>query len=151
MRSPLICAVLLLTLVAGAAAMDANRYSYLSFDQVTITLSGEQAKVVAEYRIDAGIRPLVAIFGRGDLQQKVRRILNYPDARVISLSLDRAELLVANASTDYGEGSFWFPAHEFGVTIPSLVVSSPQNTRTFNQTASFPRGMGYFGATPPSA
>lgn len=150
MRSALICALLLLALVGGAAAADANRYSYLLFDQVSITLSGEQATVVAEYRIDAGIRPLVAIFGRGDLHQKVRRVLNFEDAKVVSLSLDRAELQVEKASLDYGEGSYWFPAHEFGVTVPSLVVSSPQSSRTLNQTASFPRGMGYFGVSPSS-
>ncbi len=151
MRSALICTVLLLVLVGGATAADVNRYSYISFDKVTITLSGEQATVVAEYRIDAGIRPLVAIFGRGDLHHKVRRVMNFEDAKVVSLSLDRAELLVEKASMDYGEGSFWFPSHEFGVTVPSLVVSSPQNTRTLNQTASFPRGMGYFGVSPSSA
>ena len=151
MRSVLLCSLLLLAIVGGVAAAETNRYSYLSVEGVTITLSGEEAHVIMEYRIDAGIRPLVAIFGRGDLHQKVRRVLNFEEAKVVSLSLDRAELLVEKASMDYGEGSYWFPSHEFGVAVPSLVVTSPQNTRTFNQTTLFPRGMGYFGSSPASA
>lgn len=151
MRKRLLC-LLVLLLFAGGAAAEPNRYSYLSFDRVTITLAGTEATVVAEYRIDPAIRPLVAIFGRGDLHQKVRRVLGFEDARVAELSLDRAVLVVENASMDYGEGSYWFPAHTFGVVVPSLTVSSPQDTRQFDQTDVFPRGMGYFAtASAPAA
>jgi len=148
MRIPLLCAaVLLLLLVGGAAAAETNRYSYLSVDRVAINLSGTEATVVAEYRVDPGIAPLVAIFGRGDLHQKVRHVLGFEEARVVSLSLDRAELVVDKASTDYGEGSYWFPAHTFGVVVPSLTISSPQSTRQLARTDTFPRGMGYFGSS----
>lgn len=145
MRKPLLCMLLLLLLACGAAAAETNRYSYLTMDSVGITLSGTQATVVAEYRIDQGIRPLVAVFGRGDLHRKVQRVLGFENGRVVELSLDRAVLAVDGASMDYGEGSYWFPAHTFGLVVPSLTVSSPQDTRTFNQTDTFPRGMGYFG------
>lgn len=152
MRIRLLCVVLLLLLAGGAAAAEPNRYSYLTFDTVTINLSGTQATVVADYQVDAGIAPLVAIFGRGDLLQKVRRVTGFENARVVSLSLDRAEFAVDDASMDYGEGSYWFPAHTFGVVLPSLTISSPQATRQFNQTDVFPRGMGYFGpSTSPAA
>jgi hypothetical protein len=144
MRASLFCLVFLF-LVGGALAVETNRYSYLSVDRVVINLSGEDARIFVDYQIDAGIRPLVAIFGRGDLHQKVQRIMGFENAKVVSLSLDRAELLVEGASMDYGEGSFWFPAHDFAITIPDLVVTSPQNTRQFSQTTLFPRGMGYFG------
>jgi len=145
MRIPLLCAVLLLLLVGGAAADESNRYSYLSVDRVAINLSGTQATIVAEYRVDPGIAPLVAIFGRGDLHQKVRHVLGFEEGRIVALGMDRAELVVDRASMDYGEGSYWFPAHTFGVVVPTLTVSSPQNTRQFAQTDTFPRGMGYFG------
>jgi hypothetical protein len=147
MRIPLLCAVLLLLLVGGAAAAETNRYSYLSVDRVSINLSGTQATVVAEYRVDPGIAPLVAIFGRGDLHQKVRRVLGFEDGRVVSLGMERAELVVEKASMDYGEGSYWFPAHTFGVVVPSLTVSSPQSSRQLTQTDTFLRGMGYFGVS----
>jgi hypothetical protein len=145
MRKALLCLFALLLLAGGAAAAETNRYSYLSVDRVAINLSGTQATIVADYRIDPGIRPLVAIFGRGDLHQKVRRVLGFEDARVVELSLDRAEIVVDRASMDYGEGSYWFPAHTFGVVVPSLTVSSPQDTRQLTRTDAFPRGMGYFG------
>ncbi len=153
MRAALLCLFMLLLVAGGASAAETNHYSYLSIDRVAINLSGTQATVVADYHIDPGIRPLVAIFGRGDLHQKVRRVLGFEDARVIELSLDRAELVVDKASMDYGEGSYWFPSHSFGVVVPSLTVSSPQDTRQFNQADVFPRGMGYFGgsATPATA
>ncbi len=38
-------------------------------------------------------------------------------------------------------GSDWFPAHTFGVVVPSLTVSSPQETRQFTRTDAFPRGI----------
>jgi hypothetical protein len=145
MRTPLLCLLVLLLLAGGAAAAETSRYSYLTVDTVVINLSGTQATVVAEYRIDPGIRPLVAIFGRGDLHQKIRRVIGFEDARVVELSLDRAVIVVDRASMDYGEGSYWFPTHTFGVVVPSLTVSSPQDTRQFAQTDTFPRGMGYFG------
>jgi hypothetical protein len=145
MRKALLCLFALLLLVCGAVAAEPNRYSYLTFDRVAINLSGTQATVVADYEVDAGIAPLVAIFGRGDLLQKIERVTGFENARVVSLSLDRAELVVDDASMDYGEGSYWFPAHTFGVILPALTVSSPQATRQFNQTDTFPRGMGYFG------
>ncbi|NLX49831.1 MAG: hypothetical protein GXY82_08190 [Methanospirillum sp.] len=151
MRKHLLCILVLLLLAGAGAAADTNRYSYLQFDRVEIALSEEQARVSVEYRIDPGIRPLVAIFGRGDLHRKVRRMMGFEDAKVLSLSLDRAELLVEAASSNYGDGSFWFPAHTFGVVVPSLAVSSPQSTREFNQTDTFPRGMGHFGVAPPAS
>lgn len=153
MRAALLCSIVLLLLVGGAAAAETNRYSYLTVDRVAINLSGTEATVVVDYRVDPGIAPLVAIFGRGDLHQKVRRVLGFEDGRVVAMSLDRAELVVEKASMDYGEGSYWFPAHTFGVVVPSLTVSSPQSTRQLVQTDTFSRGMGYFGfsATPATA
>jgi hypothetical protein len=145
MRAAL-CLLMLLLLAGGAAAAETNRYSYLAVDRVAINLSGPEATVVADYRIDPGIRPLVAIFGRGDLHQKVRRVLGFEDARVVELSLDRAVLVVDNASMDYGEGSYWFPAHAFGVVVPSLTVPSPQKTRQSSPTHPFPRLLRHLGA-----
>lgn len=148
MRAPLLCAVLLLLLVGGAAAGDTNRYSYLSVDKVAINLSGTEATVVVDYRVDPGIAPLVAIFGRGDLHQKVRRVAGFEEGRIVALSMERAELVVEQAAMDYGEGSYWFPAHTFGVVVPSLTISTPQSTRQLAQTDTFSRGIGYFGVSP---
>ena len=148
MRAPLLCAVLLLLLVGGAAAADTNRYSYLSVDRVAINLSGTEATVVVDYRVDPGIAPLVAIFGRGDLHQKVRRVAGFEEGRIVALSMERAELVVEQAAMDYGEGSYWFPAHTFGVVVPSLTISTPQSTRQLAQTDTFSRGIGYFGVSP---
>lgn len=145
MRTALLCLLALLLLACGAAAAETNRYSYLSVDSVAINLSGPQATIVTEYHIDPGIRSLVAIFGRGDLHRKVRHALGFENARVAELSLDRAVLVIDDASMDYGEGSYWFPSHTFGVVVPSLSVVSPQDARSFAQTDTFPRGMGYFG------
>ncbi len=153
MNKALLCVLMLALLAGGAAAAETNRYSYLTVHSVTINLTGTQATVTAEYGIDPAIRPLVAIFGRGDLLHKLRGVLGFPDARVVDLTLDRAVLVVDGASMDYGEGSYWFPSHTFGVIVPSLTISSLQDTRRFNQTETFPRGMGYFGvsATPGTA
>ncbi len=138
--------VLCLSLIAPASALYENRYSYLSVEKVTVHLEEKSATIDIDYTIDDGILLLVSILGRTDLNRKVIRVINYDNARIQQVDLTHARLVVDNASYDYGEGSFWYPSHQFKVTIPELEVISPQMSRNFTSTATFPRGMGYFGA-----
>lgn len=138
--------VLCLSLIAPASALYENRYSYLSVEKVTVHLDEKVATIDVDYAIDDGIRLLVSILGRTDLNHKVMRVINYDNARIQEIDLTHARLVVDNASYDYGEGSFWLPSHQFKVTIPELEVISPQTTRNFTSTTVFPKGMGYFGA-----
>lgn len=143
--------VLCMSLIAPASALYENRYSYLSVEKVTVHLEEKSATIDVDYAIDDGVRLLVSILGRTDLNRKVMHIINYDNARISQIDLNHARLVVDNASYDYGEGSFWYPSHQFRVTIPTLEVKSPQQSRDFASTSVFPKGIGYFGVNAPPA
>jgi hypothetical protein len=58
--------------------------------------------------------------------------------------MNRAILVLDDASLNYQDGSYWFPEHEFGIVIPFLSVNTPQTTREYSMTKIFPDGIGHF-------
>ncbi|KAF1079034.1 hypothetical protein [Methanogenium sp. MK-MG] len=138
------CALLLLAMIIPAGAADPNQYSYITVEGCTIHLNDEDAVIDLNYSIDEGIVLLVHLLGKSDLKRKLGAITGYPDARYRTIDMDHATIVVSSVSQDYGEGSYWFPAHTFGIEMPEVTVISPQVNRSYNQTSSLP-GMGYFG------
>ncbi|WP_292520724.1 hypothetical protein [Methanoculleus sp.] len=136
--------MLISALIVPVAAGGEGRYSYITVKDVTIQLEKGDALITMNYTIDGGIGLLVLLLGKADLKQKALNVLNFNDARVERLDLARIEVYVDNASEDYGQGSYWFPAHRFGVTIPSLTIITPQDTRHYENISDFPEGLGYF-------
>ncbi|WAI00879.1 hypothetical protein [Methanogenium organophilum] len=140
----MLCLLVLLAMVMPAAAASPNQYSYITVEGCTIHLNDEDAVIDLDYSIDEGIVFLVHLLGKSDLKRKLGVITGYPDARYQTIDMDHATILVNDVSQNYGEGSYWFPAHTFGVEIPELILVSPQVNRTFNMSQSV-EGMGYFG------
>ncbi len=145
--APVIVLMLLSVLAAPVfAADDSARYSYISVESVSINLAKEHAVVTVDYSIDDGISLLVMLLGKSDLKKKVLEVLDFENARVQRIDLDSAVIIVSNASHDYGENTYWFPAHTFNVRIPKLVITTPQETRNFENAQEVPAGVGYFAA-----
>lgn len=136
--------LLVSALALPALAASEERYGYITVKDVTVSLEKADAVVTMNYTIDDGIGFLVLLIGKSDLTQKALDILNFNDTKVQYLDLDRIEVRVHNASNDYGQGSYWFPAHGFGVVVPSLTVVTPQDVRHFENVSEFPDGLGYF-------
>ncbi|MCM2465918.1 hypothetical protein [Methanoculleus oceani] len=136
--------MLVSALVLPALAAGEERYGYITVKDVTVRLEKSDAVVTMNYTIDDGIGFLVLLLGKSDLKQKALDILNFNDTSVQHLDLDRIEVHVNNASDDYGQGSYWFPAHRFGVVVPSLTVISPQDVKHYENVSEFPDGLGYF-------
>jgi len=136
--------MLVAALVAPAIAAGEERYGYITVKDVTIRLENEDAVVTMNYTIDNGIAFLVFLLGKSDLKQKTLDILNFNDTRVQHLDLERIEVRVNNVSDNYGQGSYWFPAHRFGVVVPSLTIITPQDTRHYENISEFPDGFGFF-------
>lgn len=136
--------LLVSALVVPALAADEERYGYITVKDVTVKLEKADAVVTMNYTIDDGVGFLVLLLGKSDLKQKALNILNFDDTRVQHLDLDRIEVRVKDASNDYGQGSYWFPAHRFGVVVPSLTVISPQDVKHYENVREFPDGLGYF-------
>ena len=136
--------LLVAALIAPAVAAGEERYSYITVKDVTVRLEKADAVVTMNYTIDDGIGFLVLLLGKSDLRQKALEVLNFNNATVQYLDLERIEVRVKDASNDYGQGSYWFPAHGFGVVVPSLTVISPQDVKHYENVNEFPDGLGYF-------
>ncbi|MDD1655221.1 MAG: hypothetical protein LUO91_05910 [Methanomicrobiales archaeon] len=136
--------LVLMAIVLPAAAAAANSEGYLSVDGVAITLDGADAQVRMDYHLEGGMRFLIFLMGTGDLEQKVKRVLNFPGARIEEIDTSHAILRVEGAAEDYGDGTFWFPEHRFGVTVPLVTVKTPQYTQSFRDILLTPRGIGYY-------
>ncbi|HOI59020.1 MULTISPECIES: hypothetical protein [unclassified Methanoculleus] len=136
--------MLVSALVAPAVAAGGERYSYITVEDVTVQLEKADAVVTMNYTIDGGIGFLVLLLGKSDLKQKVLDILNFNNAEVQRLDLEHVEVRVKNVSSDYGQGSYWLPAHRFGVVVPSLTIITPQDVKHYEDVSDFPDGLGYF-------
>ncbi len=129
-----------------------NRYGYLTVDSMDIVLSGTDAEITVHYEVTPWIAFLVFLFGKQDLKSRVLSVVGYPetgkDSQVVTYAYvdnNRAIITVKNAVTDYGDGSYWYPAHTFGTVIPKLnFILTPTETKTFNNTQVMSKGFGYF-------
>jgi hypothetical protein len=146
MRAYAVVVLILLTLSMAVPVMAVNedRYSYITVQDVQIKLNNGRAVIHVNYKVDEGTRFIFFILGKQDLKNKLIKILNYEDAQMNRIDLSSADFTVEDASFSYGNGIFWYPSHQFNVLIPMLSVKTPQVTRNFTMTKEFPSGMGYF-------
>lgn len=147
MRARAIAMLFLISLciVAPVIAAENERYGYLKISDITVQLDNGTALIDVNYSVDEGTRFIFFLFGKQDLKNKLLKILNYDDARISYINLSNAEFTVDQASYSYGDGIYWYPAHDFNVVIPNLTIKSPQVTRNFTMVKQFPGGIGYFG------
>jgi hypothetical protein len=149
MRAYAVVLLILFTLSMAVPVMAANadRYSYITVQDVQIKLNNGSADIHVNYKVDEGTRFIFFILGKQDLKNKLMKILNYQDAQMNRIDLSSADFTVEDAALSYGNGIFWYPSHDFNVVIPVLSVKTPQVTRNFTMTKQFPAGMGYFTTT----
>lgn len=129
-----------------------NRYGYLTVNSIDIVLSGTDAEITVQYEVTLWIAFLVFLFGKQDMKNRVLSVVGYPeagkDSQVVTYTYvdnDRAVITVKNAVTDYGDGSYWYPAHTFGTVIPKLTfVITPTDSKIYNNTKIMSKGFGYF-------
>ncbi|MCX6692437.1 MAG: hypothetical protein NTW33_10445 [Methanoregula sp.] len=143
-----ILVVILLGIAIPVSAVDEERYGYIKVQDVTVQLKNDTAVINVNYAVDEGTRIIFFLLGKQDLKNKLYHILNYDGAQMRRINLSSAEFFVDGAAYSYGKGIYWYPTHAFNIVIPSLSVQSPQITRTFFMTNSFPDGMGYFDTEP---
>ena len=136
-----------LSMMVPVMAANADRYSYITVQDVQIKLNNGSADIHVNYKVDEGTRFIFFILGKQDLKNKLMKILNYQDAQMNRIDLSSADFTVEDAALSYGKGIFWYPSHDFNVVIPVLSVKTPQVTRNFTMTKQFPGGMGYFTTT----
>lgn len=136
--------ILLAFIISPVTAANANRYSYITVENVTIRLDNASAIIDLNYTVDENTHFIFFLLGTQDLENKLLTILNLNSARVNHINLTTAELTVDPASYSYGDGVFWYPTQTFNIVIPNLTVEAPREVRNFTMTNRFPDGMGYF-------
>jgi hypothetical protein len=134
----------LLFFIIPVAAINEDKYGYITIKDMNITLEQGKAYIDISYTLDEPTRLIVLLLGKQDLKNRLLRILNYEDAEFVHIGMDRARLIVKDVSYNYGRGVYWFPAHRFNIMIPSLRVVTPQTSRVFQSTREIPNGIGYF-------
>lgn len=136
--------IFIISMAVPVLAVNDERYSYITINDMTINLEKDQANIKVNYTIDPGTQLIVYLLGKQDLKNKLLKVLNYEDATVKNVELNSAEIQINDISYDYGKGIYWFPEHDFNVVIPNLRVVSPQVTREYRNTNKFSDGMGFF-------
>lgn len=128
-----------------------NKYGYLNINSIDFVLSGTGAEITVNYDIDSWIEFLVYLFGKQNLKERVVGVLNYPEEGKIQtltfkyIDSKKAILTISNLVMDNGDGSYWFYKHDFGTTIPSVVMhTSSTDVKTYNNIKSMDKGFGYF-------
>jgi len=139
-----VCLIFLAAAVIPASAANNDKYGYITVEAVDISLEGSKATITVDYTLDEPTRVIVLLLGKQDLKNRLLTVLNYDDAEVKSIDLNRAELVVDDVSYSYGRGVYWFPEHVFNVIVPSLRVTTPQVVREYSSVEGIPNGIGYF-------
>lgn len=139
-----ITVVCILSAMLPVLAANEDKYGYITIQNVDITLEKGQANIDIQYSLDEPTRLIVLLLGKQDLKNRILKVLNYDEAEVVQIEMDRANLIVEDVSYNYGRGIYWFPAHQFNVIIPSLRITTPQISREFCSTNTIPNGIGYF-------
>ncbi|MCQ8893914.1 MAG: hypothetical protein NQU46_04710 [Methanolinea sp.] len=134
----------LLVCAIPATAVNEEKYGYITIQNVDITLEKNQARIDIQYSLDEPTRLIVLLLGKQDLKNRLLHVLNYEDAEVLQIEMNRANLVVKDVSYNYGRGIYWFPSHQFNVVIPFLRITTPQTSREYHSINFIPNGIGYF-------
>ena len=100
MRAKVVVLLILITLRMAVPVMAANadRYSYITVQDVQIKLNNGSAVIHVNYKVDEGTRFIFFILGKQDLKNKLMKILNYQDAQMNRIDLSSADFTVENAA-----------------------------------------------------
>lgn len=163
-----VAAFLLLPVMAGTAAaaesdtpklimlqnsVAANHYGYITVNSVGVDLTkGVDAEFTINYSIDPWIAFLVFLLGKQDLKNRLVKIINCPasgnaEPQEITFQYvdnEKAIISISNVGMNYGDNTYWYPEHQFAVTIPELVFHAPRFDKSFNNTNLVQKGFGYY-------
>ncbi len=124
-----------------------EKFGYITVTGMNITLKEGFAELHMDYEIDDGMRILALLFGNSDLKTKIIDMLGFYDAEIESVDLDSAEIVISDLEVIYGEGLYWFPPHQFQVTVPELTIITPQDSIVYSQVTGIPDGICYYRET----
>jgi hypothetical protein len=117
---------------------------YLKINSVDISLKSGYADVSVNYVLEDAFRFIALMFGENDLRSKIKDQLGFGNVSIISMNYTNAHLIVYDVQSIYGEGLYWFPAHEFNTEIPNLTIRTNQSFVQYNHTSKLEDGIVYY-------
>lgn len=117
---------------------------YIIIHSVDINLKQGYADLNVTYNIDGAVRFLILMVGEKDVRSKLLSLLNFPNATITRMNYDSADIRIDDINQVYGDGLYWFPAHEFATTIPELTIRSNQSVQTFHNSSRLENGVVYY-------
>lgn len=135
---------LFLILVSQSYASETDSEGYLSINSVNITLMPGYAQVHVEYVLDDAFKLLALMFGENDIRNRLLERLAFGNATIVSINSTAADLLVYDVQPVYGDGLYWFPAHEFGDEIPEVSIITNQSCERYEHVKKLENGIVYY-------
>lgn len=135
---------LLLHNVTIVLADDSQSHGYIEIHNVTIDLKPGYADVNVTYSLDDAFRLLVLMFGENDVKTRLLQMMAFENATITRMDFESAELEVHDIKPIYGDGLYWFPAHQFGSIVPNLTIRSNQSTQNYTNLSQLENGTVYY-------
>ena len=117
---------------------------YITIHSVDINLKQGHADCNVTYNIDGAVRFLILMVGEKDVRSKLLSLLNFPNATITRMDYESADIRIDDINQVYGDGLYWFPAHECGTTIPKLTIRSNQSVQTYYNCTRLENGIVYY-------
>lgn len=133
-----------LILVSQSFAATTDSEGYLRIESVMISLMPGYAEVHTEYVLEDTFRVLAFMFGENDIRSRLLQKLAFSNVSVISMNYTAADLKVYDVQPVYGDGLYWFPAHNFGCVIPEVVISTNLSTERYENISALENGIVYY-------
>jgi hypothetical protein len=125
-------------------ATDPPPSGYMDIQSVDIALKPGYADVNVTYSLDDAFRVLALMFGENDVKTRLLSALAFENATIERMDFESAQVKVYDIEPVYGDGLYWFPAHQFGSLIPELTVTSNQSCIKLNNVSRMQEGIVYY-------
>ena len=135
---------LILTCISTIAVADPEAHGYIDIHNLTISLKPGYAEVHLTYTLDDAFRFLILMFGENDVKTRLLNMLEFDNATLERMDYESADLKIYDIKPVYGDGLYWFPAHQFGTVIPNLTIISNQSRQEFHNTTQIKNGIVYY-------
>ena len=149
------CVLCTLLLILGANFISGGMSSNASeipgsgqivIDSIRIHCGEGTATVDVVYTLTEISRFLLLVFGSSSLERNIVDILGFTNVHIESVGYDKAELILSNVATVYGDGTYWLPAHTFHTMIPIVEIITPQEVHIYKNVTEF-SGIAYYAKT----
>lgn len=117
---------------------------YMDIQSVDIDLKPGYADVNVTYSLDDAFRVLVLMFGENDVKTRLLSTLAFENATIERMDFESALVKVYDIEPVYGDGLYWFPAHQFGSLIPELTITSNQSCIKLTNVSGMQEGIVYY-------